>query len=534
MKISPALVITKHTMKERGKVAVALGYMAGVVTLTSTYGYKFAYPLVSDRLRLSASFSRDAGIAAVFGPARSLETVAGFVAFRTLGVIPLIIAIWASLTATKALRGNEDTGRWEILISSRVTKRYATMATIRGLFASLTISLVLASVIIAFTARLSHDFSIRSSFFFSLTLFASGYLFIAVGSLASQLVNSKRSASTMTGITIGLSFLIRAVADSSPSISWIHWFSPFGWITQSAPLTHPSWWGLALTLVTTLTLLIITLTISEHRDLNGSVFSERASNHVGMKLTGVTKLWLRLQSSSITNWILGLFFISFAFGLVLHGATKAFSGSSTIKNTFSDLGISNTSDLFLGIIFLMLTAGLMFAANGFATSLREQEAEGFMDHLLVAPISRTRILLSRIIVSICALVLTAIAAGLGAFAGSGLRNGTLALADALSASINIVPSTLLLFGISIAVFGISPRATAIVGQSLLAWSFLLELIGSALKLNHWFMDTSLLHHMAFAPAVAPRWGENGILLLISTSLIGLGFFSFNRRDTAIG
>jgi putative exporter of polyketide antibiotics len=81
-------VITEHVIKQRRKVSVALGYMTGVVTLSAVYGYRTAYPHHADRLRLSASFSHDAGIAAVFGPARALDTVAGFTAFRTLGVIP--------------------------------------------------------------------------------------------------------------------------------------------------------------------------------------------------------------------------------------------------------------------------------------------------------------------------------------------------------------------------------------------------------------------------------------------------------------
>ena len=97
--MSTGLVITKHFLKERRKVAAALGWMVGVVTVSSVYGYRLAYPNLVDRERLAASFSHDAGIAAVFGPAHSLETVAGFVAFRTLAVIPLIVGIWAALTA---------------------------------------------------------------------------------------------------------------------------------------------------------------------------------------------------------------------------------------------------------------------------------------------------------------------------------------------------------------------------------------------------------------------------------------------------
>jgi ABC-2 type transport system permease protein len=98
----------------------------------------------------------------------------------------------------------------------------------------------------------------------------------------------------------------------------------------------------------------------------------------------------------------------------------------------------------------------------------------------------------------------------------------------------MVPSALLIFGFAIAVFGFLPRATTVVGQSLLAWSFLMELIGSSLKLNHWLLDTSFLHHMSFAPAADPRWGQNALVAGIGLALIAVGILAFNRRDTAIG
>ena len=226
--------------------------------------------------------------------------------------------------------------------------------------------------------------------------------------------------------------------------------------------------------------------------------------------------------------------MSFAFGLVANSATKAFSGSTAMQKTFGALGISKMSELFFGIIFLMLSAGLMFAANSHASAFREQESEGYVDHLLVSPKSRNEVYLSRVFVSTVGLTVIAALAGLGAFAGSSLRNGSLGSRDAILAGLNMVPSSLVLFGVSLFVFGFFPRAVSIVGQSLLAWSFLLELIGSSLKLSHSILDTSFLHHMAFAPAAAPRNGENLVLLGIFAVMSLLGLIGFNRRDTAIG
>jgi ABC-2 type transport system permease protein len=532
--MSTGLAITKQVIKERRFVAIALGYMSGVVVFASIYGYRSAYPTLAGRMRLAMTFSHDAGIAAVFGPARVLETVSGFVAFRTLGVIPLIVGIWATLTATKALRGNEESGRWEILVSSPITRGNATLATIRGLYGSITITLLISSILIAVAARISHDFPIRSSLFFSLSLIAAGYFFASVGALASQLTALRKSASAIAGTVIGLSFLVRAIADSSTTFNWVHWLSPLGWVTESAPLTHPQWWGLLLLLIGTLICTAAAVSISGKRDLHSSLFVERKSRTVNFRVTSVSRLWVALHCGNILSWIIGLFFMAFAFGLVAHGASKAFSGSSTIQNTFAKLGIVRSNNFFFGIIFLLLAAGLMFASNSFAAALREQESNGYLDHILVSPLPRTLLMVSRLLVSTVSLVLMGISAGIGAFIGSSISKGELSFHDAIFAGLNLVPSALVMFGISIAIFGIHPRASILAGQSLLAWSFLLELIGSTIKLNHWILDTSLLHHMAFAPAVPPNWPKNTLLLIVSFILLGIGSFAFNNRDTAIG
>ncbi|MEI6867779.1 MAG: ABC transporter permease subunit [Actinomycetes bacterium] len=532
--MSTGLVITKHFFKERRKVAAALGWMVGVVSISTVYGYRTAYPHLTDRLRLSASFSHDAGIAAVFGPAHSLETVAGFTAFRSLAVIPLIIGIWAALSATKGLRGNEDTGQWEILVSAPITRRAATLAALRGIYLSLTITLAIGCLALSATALLSHDFKVSAALFFALALVSSGYLFASVGAVASQLVSTRRTAATITGLVIGISFLIRAVADSSPSIAWVHWLSPLGWITSTAPLTKSHWLGLSLVLATTVICTGVAITLSSKRDLTASLIPERISDTNGREIKSIPKLWVKLQGLNILSWGAGFFFMSFAFGLVAHGATKAFSGSSTIQKTFGALGITKMSELFFGIIFLMLSSGLMFAANSHAAAFREQESEGYIDHLLVSPKSRSQVYLSRLLISVVGLTFIALMAGFGAFSGSSLRTGDLGIKDALMAGLNMVPSAMVLFGVSLMVFGFYPRAVSIVGQSLLAWSFLLELIGSTLKLNHYLLDTSFLHHMAFAPAASPRGGQNLLLLGIAAVLSLAGLFGFNRRDTAIG
>ena len=60
----------------------------------------------------------------------------------------------------------------------------------------------------------------------------------------------------------------------------------------------------------------------------------------------------------------------------------------------------------------------------------------------------------------------------------------------------------------------------------------MEMIGPAIKLNHWVLDTSLLHHVALSPATDPRWSTAGILIGIGVVALVIGAFAFNKRDLA--
>ena len=75
----------------------------------------------------------------------------------------------------------------------------------------------------------------------------------------------------------------------------------------------------------------------------------------------------------------------------------------------------------------------------------------------------------------------------------------------MQAGVNSAAPAALLLGIGVLTLGFVPRLTSIVCWGMLAWAFLLDMLGSALKVNHWVMDTSLLYHPALAPAVNPNW-----------------------------
>jgi len=79
----------------------------------------------------------------------------------------------------------------------------------------------------------------------------------------------------------------------------------------------------------------------------------------------------------------------------------------------------------------------------------------------------------------------------------------------IQAGVNSAVPAALIVGIGILMLGIKPRWASAVMYAVIGWSFLLELIGPIINLNHWLLDTSLLHHVALSPAADPEVVHRG-------------------------
>lgn len=92
----------------------------------------------------------------------------------------------------------------------------------------------------------------------------------------------------------------------------------------------------------------------------------------------------------------------------------------------------------------------------------------------------------------------------------------------------------LVFGIGITAFAVRPRLASVIAHGVIAASFALELVGSLVRAPQWLLDLSVLHHIALAPAVSPRWGTDAILLGIALSRFVCATVWFRRRDLVAG
>ena len=529
---SSGTVVARLTARKAVRSGVIWGYIFGISIASSAISYTRIYQTQAQRDALAAAYGSNKATSALFGPAPQLQTVAGFTVFKISMTLMILGAVWGLLTSTRLLRGEEDNGRWEILLAGQTTRRDATTQALGGLSAGVFTLWVLTGLITVL-AGLDSAVSIAAgpALYFALAMAATAVMFLAVGALTSQLAATRRQAASYAAWFLGVSYAVRMVADAGLGLHGLIWASPLGWVEELQPLTAPQPLALLPIAAFTAMLAAAAVRLAGTRDVGASILPDRASGRPHLRLlSGPTGLAIRLLRPAVISWWVAIAVSGLLFGLIAKSAGTTISGSS-VQQVFSKLGAPGTgADAVLGVCFLILAVLIAFAAVGQITAARSEESGGRLDHLLVRPVSRSLWLGGRLLLAVAVLLASGAVAGVCAWLGAASQHAGVGFTTLVEAGVNLVPPAILIMGISALALGAWPRATSVVAYVLLAWSLLVVIIGDIGATSHWVLDTSVFHQMASAPAVSPHWEANGVMTAIGAVSALIGVIAFNRRD----
>ena len=203
----PGAVVAFRTARAAVRAAVLWGYVFGLTVASAALGYSSTYRTQAQREQFAALFGSNAGLAAITGPAREIQTVTGYTAWKTSMFLTLVGAVWGLLTGTRLLRGEEEGGRYELLLAGQTARRRAAGQAVIGLGAGLAVLWTLTAVITVAVGRSSRvHIAAGPALFFALTLVAAAAIFLAAGALASQLAASRRQAAGYAGAALGVCY----------------------------------------------------------------------------------------------------------------------------------------------------------------------------------------------------------------------------------------------------------------------------------------------------------------------------------------
>jgi ABC-2 type transport system permease protein len=495
-----------------------------LLVLSTASSVEGLYPTQADLDEAARTATDNAAVIALNGPTYGIDTLGGQIVFQVGSFGYVVMALMGMFLVGRHTRADEENGRTELL-----------RATVLGRNAPVTAALLVAAG--AFTllgglitlSMLSQDLPTAGSVLYGAAMGGFGLLFACVTAVTVQTTEHNRTALGLAGALLGGAYVVRAIGDVGTGT--LSWLSPMGWAQAARPYAGERWWTLQLLAAAGIVCVVGAFALLGVRDLGGGLVPPRPGPPVASAaLARPAGLALRLQRGSLVAWTLGVGLTGVSYGSVGQDVGDLIGNNDTFEDIIAQRGGSLT-DSFFATSLLMLA----LIAGGFVVSstlrLRTEETAGRAEPLLAAGLARTRWVASHLGVALGGSAALMAAAGLG----MGLTYG-IAVSDMgqvgrlLGAAVAFVPALWVLVGVTLLLFGVVPRATAVAWAVLVA-CFVIGLLGELLDLPAWVVDLSPFQHVPGMPAQGFALGPLVVLTAVAAALIGTGVAGFRRRDS---
>ena len=524
-----------------GMGLVVVSPMASVAALVTT-------PQEREQLvSLAATFAWNADTVAV-------DTIGGYATFK-IGIFIFLIAVWPLLAASRMLRGEEDRGSLDVLLSLPRPRLRVALEKLAAMWtALLAMGVLIGLLAFAGGKKFGADFGLGDGLLFGLNLALICAVIGGVALLISQFTQERGPAAGWTAGLLLIFVVLDMVHRVVPNTEWISRLSPIYYYNLSKPLV-PSYGTNAGGMLVQLALAVLlsgaAVWLFQRRDVGGTVplprwlqLPERPANRalpVGdWSLRSVYMRSLAMIATPTFWWTLGIagwaVWVVFVVQLIEVRLTNLLSGSPAMVDLLKNLGGGDVSINagFLSAMFIFLPLFLMAFAVTQVSSWSADEQDGRLELVLTSPQPRLQVVLGRfaalatatVVISLITLLASVVAA---AAAGLKLDMGNLA-----AATLGMIPLGLLVAAIGYLASGWlrSAADTGLLSFLLAAW-FFVSFIGPELKLPDatlrlsafYYYGTPLLHGLQVTSVL-------GVIAVAAVAL-GLGALRFARKDIGV-
>jgi ABC-2 type transport system permease protein len=497
-----------------GIVLLVLSSAASVVAL---------YPTQADLDTAAATARDNAALLALQGPDYGLDTVGGQVVFNIGAFGYVVVALMGMFLVGRHTRSDEENGRTELLRAA-VLGRNAPVTAVLVVAAG---AFTLLGALIALSL-MSQDLATTGSVVYGAAMAGFGLVFAAITAVTAQITEHNRTALGTAGAVLGASYVLRAIGDiGSGALSWL---SPMGWAMASRPFAGERPWTLLLLVGATVALVAVAYALLGVRDLGGGLVPPKPGRaRASVALQGPFGLAVRLQRGSLAGWTAALALTGVAYGSVGQDVGDLIGDNQAMEDIIAQAGGDLTDSYFATSLLMM---ALIVAAFGIASvlRLRGEETDGTAEPLLATALSRARWAASHLVVALVGSAVIMVVAGLGmgvTYAIAASDAGQVARLTGAAAA--FVPALWVVVGLTFALVGLAPRATA-AAWAALGLFVVVGLFGELFELPGWLMDVSPFQHVPQVPVADASVGSALALLAVAAGLVAVGVVGLRRRD----
>jgi ABC-2 type transport system permease protein len=474
------------------------------------------------------ALAENPAIRTLFGPPVGLDTVGGFTVWRTGTVLAVLVGIWAALTTTRLTRGDEEAGRWDLLLAGRLQ--------LRSLVTRVLVVVVAASAVIGVAGGLGLVLAgapVLGSVLFGACLAGTGMVGSALGVLAAQLFADRRSASGMAVAAILGGLLARMASDGVPALAWLAWLTPFGLLGRAVPFAEDRWLPLVALAVLVTALAAVAVGLASGRDVGRGRLAGRDRRTAPSRLlSSLPGLAVHRTRRPLAGWATGAMAYFLLIGLLATAMTDFLRDNPTFADLAAQAGFARLGSVegYVSALYTLLAVVIgTFTASRVAATAADETA-GRLALLYSRPVGRAQWAATEAAAVTLAAVGLAAAAGLAAWAGTAWVHAGLSLSDALTGALSVLPVALLCLGAALAALGWAPAAVLPIGVLPAAGGYLLLVLADTFGWPHAIRWFSPFAHLNAVPA--EPWNVAGGLgmLAVGLALATAGCLGYVRRD----
>jgi len=326
---------------------------------------------------------------------------------------------------------------------------------------------------------------------------------------------------------------VRIIANSADRRSWLLTVAPFGWLERLRAFSANDWPWLFAPIAATLLLGGAALALSGRRDTGAGLLRAAGSHRSSFRLLGsASGFGWRLNSGTLLAWTIMLATSTFIFGLMTGALVDFINSDQSYRKMLESMGMDMSVPAvgYLSYIAIFLALPLAAFPGWRLGAMRQEEAEGRLDNLLVRGVVRWRWLSVTTVLAVLASTILLAAAGAALWAGARLAHAPVTTWQIIQPLLGILPLAVLFTGIAVLTFGVAPRLTVAVPVTLAVAGYLLDTLGSALGWPATVLGLSPLHHLARLPGDPMTATSVVVITALGVATAAAGIVAFARRD----
>lgn len=526
-------------LRDSRRATLIIGILLGVLMLITASQVAIEYDTAIERQALLAQMQ---ALPAVFqgmlGEPIRIDTLGGFLSWRTFGFIPVIVGIWSIVALSGTLAGELARGSLDVLAGGPLAKSSLAIQKLAAHLVALAIAVLILAIATAVSIAAFGNLPIdpvgldavfgQAAWVYVATI-TPGAAAFAVAPFV-----GRSSAIGIGALVLFVSFIVNGYGDLVPAFDTIRGLSYFDLTAGHRPLAGVWDWGsIGLLSAIVAAVLVFGVIAFARRDL--------------LVPSGGRQLVPRLDA-----WIVGPFTRSFgerlpaalvwggalaAYGLLLATSADEFVATlgqipqvvEMIERLFPDADILSVGG-FLQLAYFSEAIILVGLASAFFVGgWASDESERRIEMILGAPLSRLGWALKSGLGVMVAIALMIALAALGVVVGAAIQGG-----DGIQVALGV--SVLGAYGMAVAGVGLAvggvirPGIAAVTVVSLTIVFYLIDLLGQILRLPDTIVGLSLNQHLG--EPILGNFDPFGLALCAVLAVGGLGLSAMGmaRRD----